>query len=85
MQNGKYEENSKSEFTFDNHQVRMLKIMSADILWDVVGLKTATDIISCHISSTIIGSQQRQEAVGIQLTKTEKNRMFDKDGAEAKG
>jgi hypothetical protein len=22
--------------------------MSGDILWDVVGLKTATDIISCH-------------------------------------
>jgi len=34
----------------------MLKIMSADILWDVVGLKTATDIISCHTSSTIIRS-----------------------------
>jgi hypothetical protein len=23
--------------------------MSADILWDVVGLTTATDIISCHV------------------------------------
>jgi len=34
----------------------MLKIMSADILWDVVGLKTATDVISCHMSSAIIGS-----------------------------
>jgi hypothetical protein len=56
MQNGKYEENSKSELTFDNHYVRMLKIMSGDILWDVVDLKTATDIISCHMSLTIIGS-----------------------------
>jgi len=27
----------------------MLQIMSGDILWDVVGLKTATDIISCHV------------------------------------
>jgi len=27
----------------------MLQIMSEDILWDVVGLKTATDIISCHV------------------------------------
>ena len=59
--------------------------MSGDILWDVVGLKTATDIISCHMTLTITGSQQRQEAVRIQLTKREHNRSLDKDGAEAKG
>jgi hypothetical protein len=51
----------------------------------VLGLKTATDIISCHTSLTIIGNKQRQEAVGIQLTKREHNRSLDKDGAEAKG
>jgi hypothetical protein len=33
---------------------------------------------------TIIGSQKRQEAVGIQLTKGEHNSLLDKDGAEAK-
>lgn len=62
----------------------MLKIVSGDILWDVVGLDTATDIISCHTSLTIIGSQKRQEAGGIKLTKTEHNTLLDKDGAEAK-
>jgi len=59
--------------------------MSGDILHDVVGLKTANDIISCHTSLTTIGSQQRQEAVWIQLTKRGHNRSLDKDGAETKG
>lgn len=60
-------------------------MMSGDILWHVAGLKTATDIISCHTSLIIKGSQQRQEAIGMQLTKGEHNRMLDKDEAEAKG
>jgi hypothetical protein len=33
------------------------ELMSGDTLWDVVGFKTATDVISCHMPlTTITGS-----------------------------